>query len=69
VFLRSEGNFKQVERELGISYPTVKARLQKINRTLELERFPDFVESQKRLKLLEDFRVGRVSKEELLRDL
>jgi hypothetical protein len=69
VFLRCEGNFKQVERELGISYPTVKARLQKIKQSLELEGFSDFVESQKRLRLLEDFRDGRVTKDELLRDL
>jgi hypothetical protein len=69
IFLRCEGNFKQVERELGISYPTVKARLQKIKQSLELEGFSDFVESQKRMRLLEEFRAGRVSKEDLLRDL
>jgi hypothetical protein len=27
VFLRSRGNIRQVERQLGISYPTVKKRL------------------------------------------
>ena len=29
-FLRSRGNLKEMERELGISYPTVRSRLDKI---------------------------------------
>jgi hypothetical protein len=31
IFLQTEGNMKDVERLLGISYPTVKARLSKLN--------------------------------------
>ena len=31
VFLRSRGNIKDVERELGISYPTVSKKLDAIN--------------------------------------
>ncbi len=34
VFLESEGNFRNVERRLGISYPTVKARLASVNARL-----------------------------------
>ena len=34
VFLEVEGNFRGVERRLGISYPTVKARLASINARL-----------------------------------
>ena len=30
VFLRSRGNIKEVERELGISYPTVRNRLDQV---------------------------------------
>ncbi|MGI6357982.1 MAG: DUF2089 domain-containing protein [Bacillota bacterium] len=30
VFLRSRGNIKEVERELGISYPTVRSRLDNV---------------------------------------
>lgn len=29
-FLRCRGNIKEVERELGISYPTVRSRLDKV---------------------------------------
>lgn len=30
VFIRSRGNIKDVERELGISYPTVRAKLDQV---------------------------------------
>lgn len=33
-FLRARGNIKEVERELGISYPTVRNRLDQVLRTL-----------------------------------
>lgn len=34
VFIRARGNFKDVERELGISYPTVRSRLDAVIRSL-----------------------------------
>jgi len=33
-FLRSRGNLKEMERELGISYPTVRARVDSLVRAL-----------------------------------
>ncbi len=35
-FLRARGNLKEMERELGISYPTVRNRLEALLRTLGL---------------------------------
>jgi hypothetical protein len=35
-FLRSKGNLKELERELGISYPTVRARVDALLRALGL---------------------------------
>ena len=35
-FLRSRGNLKEMERELGISYPTVRARVDSLVRALDL---------------------------------
>ena len=35
-FLRSRGNLKEMERELGISYPTVRARVDTLVRALGL---------------------------------
>ena len=34
VFLEAEGNFRSIERRIGISYPTVKARLASVNARL-----------------------------------
>ena len=39
-FLRCRGNIKEVERELGISYPTVRGRLDEVLRTLGLPAEP-----------------------------
>jgi len=36
VFLRCRGNIKEVERELGISYPTVSKKLDAINALLDV---------------------------------
>ena len=35
-FLRARGNLKEMERELGISYPTVRARVDALVRALDL---------------------------------
>ena len=34
VFLKSRGNIKDVEKELGVSYPTVRAKLDEVITTL-----------------------------------
>src|SRR5437867_12167593 len=34
VFIKARGNFKDVERELGMSYPTVRSRLDAVIRAL-----------------------------------
>jgi len=40
-FLRCRGNITGVERELGISYPTVRSRLDALLETLELVPFKE----------------------------
>ncbi len=39
-FLRSRGNLKEMERELGISYPTVRGRVDSLVRALGLSDGP-----------------------------
>ena len=39
-FLRSRGNLKEMERELGVSYPTVRARVDALLRALGLADGP-----------------------------
>src|SRR5256885_14554911 len=43
-FIKARGNFKDVERELGISYPTVRSRLDAMIRALG---FPSPAEPQR----------------------
>src|ERR671916_2647357 len=40
-FLRARGNLKEMERELGISYPTVRGRVDALIRSLGLADGPD----------------------------
>ena len=39
-FLRSRGNLREMERELGISYPTVRSRIEGLLRALDLGDTP-----------------------------
>jgi hypothetical protein len=44
-FLRSRGNLKEMERELGISYPTVRGRVDALVRALDLADGPPLEDS------------------------
>lgn len=44
-FLRSRGNLKEMERELGISYPTVRGRVDSLVRALGLSDAPPDAET------------------------
>src|SRR5476651_2529102 len=57
-FLRSHGSIKEMERVFGVSYPTIKARLNRIGELL------DFVETNpapSRLEILERLRRGEIT--------
>ncbi len=60
-FLACEGNIKDMERALGISYPTVKARLQEIQRTLGIEQKED-----RKLDILNKIAEGQLTVDEAL---
>src|SRR5438477_12826210 len=61
-FIRARGNFKDVERELGISYPTVRSRLDAVIRALGFpsQVGPDRVPERGReiLRQLGDGKIG-----------
>jgi hypothetical protein len=69
VFLKAEGNIKEVERVLGLSYPTVKSRLARINQALALEDFSQYLETQERLEVLRDFKEGKISLDDVLKKI
>ena len=61
-FIRARGNFKDVERELGISYPTVRSRLDAMIRALGFpsQAEPDR-ESERRKEILRELAEGRIA--------
>jgi hypothetical protein len=64
VFIRARGNFKDVERELGISYPTVRSRLDAVIRALgyQTEVEPDReAATERRKEILRQLADGRIA--------
>jgi hypothetical protein len=70
-FLRCEGTIKRVEKELGISYPTVRARLEDVIRTLGFEMISAVVDENlqteaERAEVLNRLDRGEISSDEAL---
>jgi len=71
VFLSARGNIKEVERCLGISYPTVKARLEALLAKLGLSQLQSEVK-RRRLEIVEKLEKGEITAQDaiqLLKDL
>lgn len=64
-FIRSRGSFKDVERELGISYPTVRSRLDAVIRALGFvaNAEPDRA-TERRKEILRELAEGRIAPED-----
>jgi len=65
-FVRSHGSIKEMERIFGVSYPTIKARLNRISGSLE------FVETNPRASkadILERLQQGEISAEDAIREM
>lgn len=75
IFLKSRGNIKEVERELGISYPTVRGRLDAVLEALGYRVEPAAVEETNRAKqtkrkeILDLLNKGELSSEEAVKML
>lgn len=65
-FLRSHGSIKEMEQVFGVSYPTIKARLNRIAGLLE---FVDTNPSPSRAEVLERLKTGDIDAEEAIRAL
>jgi hypothetical protein len=65
-FLRAHGSIKEMEQVFGVSYPTIKARL---NRIAGLLQFVDVNPSPSRAEVLERLKSGEISAEEAIRVL
>lgn len=66
-FIRNKGVIKDIEVDLGISYPTVKARLDEVVKQLgfpeQRGRLRPSQEREERRSILEDLRAGTISAE------
>ena len=65
-FVRSHGSIKEMEQVFGVSYPTVKARLNRIAATLE------FVETDPqpgRAEVLDRLARGEITADQAIADL
>jgi len=62
-FIRCRGNIKEVEKELGISYPTVRAKLDGIIKALgfEEEKTCQDEEALRREKILRELEAGNIT--------
>lgn len=75
VFLKARGNIKEVERELGISYPTVRGRLDAVLEALGYRVDPAAAEEvtrgkqHRRKEILDALNRGELTSEDAVRQL
>ena len=69
-FVRCEGKLNRMEREVGLSYPTLRARLSEIIRQMG---FPVGAEAavseEERHRVLDELAAGKITSEEAMRAL
>ena len=72
IFVKNEGKITHMEKDLGLSYPTIRNRLHEIIRSLGYN--PDKsavgpITEDDRRKILEDLNEGKITSEEAMRML
>ena len=65
VFIKNRGNIKEIERELGISYPTVKGKLDSLIEALGYKN--SIANTVNKKEILEKLDRGEISSEEAIR--
>lgn len=66
VFIKCRGNIKEVEKELGVSYPTVKNKLEDVAAALGHKGEPVPEVPGRRKEILDKLNAGEISVEEAL---
>ncbi|ABN53336.1 MAG TPA: DUF2089 domain-containing protein [Hungateiclostridium thermocellum] len=66
VFIKCRGNIKEVEKELGVSYPTVKNKLEDVANALGHKSEEAPVEETNRKEILDKLYEGEISVDEAL---
>lgn len=67
-FIRCEGKLSRMEKELELSYPTLRSRLTEVIRSMGFEVGPDTTElsDEERHQILDDLASGNLSSEEAM---
>jgi hypothetical protein len=65
-FVRSHGSIKEMERIFGVSYPTIKARLNRIAGRLE---FAETNPTPSKAEILERLQQGEITAEDAIREM
>jgi len=65
-FVRCHGSIKEMEQIFGVSYPTIKSRLNRISKSLE---FVDTNPAPSRAEVLDRLKRGEISAEDAIREL
>ncbi|MBI2976205.1 MAG: DUF2089 domain-containing protein [Chloroflexi bacterium] len=71
-FIRCEGKLNRMEKEMGLSYPTLRSRLNELIRAMgyevgQDEPAPTGMTEEERSKVLDDLAAGRVTSEEAMK--
>lgn len=68
IFVKNRGNIKEIEKDLGISYPTVRRNLDQVIEALGYSVKPTEEEVNKK-EILEKLSLGELTSEEALKQL
>ncbi|MGQ0600667.1 MAG: DUF2089 domain-containing protein [Anaerolineales bacterium] len=71
-FFKNEGKLNRLEKELGLSYPTLRARLTEVIRAMGFEvgqEEPIGVTEEERRRILDELASGRLSSDEAVKAL
>jgi hypothetical protein len=72
-FIRNEGKLNRLEIELGLSYPTLRSRLNDLRRAMGYEVGQEepaaAISDEERRKILDDLAAGKLSSEEAVQRL
>jgi hypothetical protein len=71
-FIKNEGKLNRLEKELGLSYPTLRARLNELIRAMGYEVGQEesaIVSDEERRRILDDLAAGRLNSEAAVKAL
>jgi len=69
-FVRCEGKLNRMEREVGFSYPTLRARLSEVIRQMGFSVGADVpMNDEERHRVLDDLASGKITSEQAMRTL